>query len=137
MTKVITYGTFDLLHIGHVHLLGRARALGTSLVVGVSTEAFNAQKEKEAVYPFEERRQIVAALRDVDEVIAEHSWEQKIHDITTLGVDVFVMGSDWTGHFDFLKAYCDVVYLPRTEGVSTATLKSGLRSVPTSGLPRR
>nr|WP_129339098.1 adenylyltransferase/cytidyltransferase family protein [Cellulomonas endophytica] len=124
--RVMTYGTFDLLHVGHVSLLSRARALGDELVVAVSTDEFNATKGKGAYFPWSERAAMVAALRCVDRVVPEHRWEQKAHDVVRLGVDVLVMGDDWVGRFDELRALCDVVYLPRTPGISTTRIKQDL-----------
>lgn len=126
MKKVLTYGTYDLLHRGHINLLKRARALGDYLVVAISTDEFNAIKGKTAYYTYEERKYVLEAVRYVDEVIREDNWEQKIGDVQRLGVDVFVMGDDWEGKFDFLKPYCQVVYLPRTEGISTTKIKLDL-----------
>jgi glycerol-3-phosphate cytidylyltransferase len=123
---VITYGTYDLLHKGHVLLLERAKRLGDYLIVGLSTDAFNAVKSKSCVYPYEDRFQIVSAIKYVDEVIPEECWEQKAEDIKKLGVDVLVMGDDWEGRFDSLREYCEVVYLPRTLGISTTSIKTGL-----------
>ncbi len=117
---VITYGTYDLLHIGHINLLQRARALGDRLIVALSTDAFNwNMKQKKCVQSYAERKAILESLVFVDLVIPEQSWEQKIDDIRNYCVDTFVMGSDWSGKFDFLKEYCKVIYLPRTEGIST------------------
>lgn len=126
MKKVLTYGTFDLLHKGHIRLLERAAALGDDLTVGVSTDEFNAKKGKKAYTKYEDRVYILKAIRYVDHVIAETSWDQKIKDVVDNNIDVFVMGSDWEGKFDFLKDYCEVVYLPRTEGVSTTKIKHDL-----------
>lgn len=127
MKTVLTYGTFDLFHIGHLNLLKRARALGDKLIVAVSTDEFNATKGKTTLMPFEHRVELVRSVRYVDEVIAEHQWEQKIVDVQQHKVDVFVMGSDWQGKFDFLKPYCDVVYLPRTDNVSSTDLKKAIQ----------
>jgi glycerol-3-phosphate cytidylyltransferase len=126
MRKVITYGTYDLLHVGHINLLRRARELGDYLIVVVSSDEFNAIKGKKAYYSFEDRKKILEAIRYVDEVLPEYTWEQKIDDVKNNNVDVFVMGDDWTGKFDFLKEYCEVVYLPRTEGISTTKIKQDL-----------
>ena len=126
MKKVITYGTYDLLHVGHINLLRRARELGDYLIVVVSSDEFNAIKGKKAYYSFEDRKKILEAVRYVDEVLPEYTWEQKIDDVKNNNVDVFVMGDDWTGKFDFLKEYCEVVYLPRTEGISTTKIKQDL-----------
>ena len=126
MKKVITYGTFDLLHVGHINLLRRAKALGDYLIVVLSTDEFNRGKHKEAYHSYENRKHILEAIRYVDEVIPETCWEQKIPDVVNNQVDVFVMGDDWEGKFDFLKEYCEVVYLPRTEGISTTQIKDDL-----------
>ena len=126
MKKVITYGTYDLLHVGHINLLRRAKALGDYLIVVVSSDEFNAIKGKKAYYSFEDRKKILEAIKYVDEVLPEYTWEQKIDDVVKNNVDVFVMGDDWTGKFDFLKEYCEVVYLPRTEGISTSKIKEDL-----------
>lgn len=126
MKKVITYGTFDLLHIGHVHLLRRARELGDHLTVAVSTDQFNEGKGKKTILPFAERLEIVRSLRYVDEVVPESSWEQKVDDVRRLQIDVFAIGADWAGKFDFLKPLCQVVYLPRTPDVSSSQLKAEL-----------
>ena len=127
MTRVITYGTFDLLHWGHVHLLERAAAMGDELIVGLSTDEFNAQKHKEAYTSFEHRKYILEAIRYVDKVIPEETWEQKISDVKKYDIDIFVMGDDWKGKFDFLADYCKVVYLPRTRGISTSQIKEDLK----------
>lgn len=126
MKKVITYGTFDLLHVGHINLLRRAKALGDYLIVVVSSDEFNAIKGKKAYYSFEDRKKILEAVKYVDEVLPEYTWEQKIDDVVKNNVDIFVMGDDWAGKFDFLKDYCEVVYLPRTEGISTTKIKEDL-----------
>jgi len=127
MTRtVITYGTYDLLHKGHILLLERARQLGDFLIVGLSTDEFNRIKNKHCVYPYEDRFTIVSAVKYVDKVIPEECWEQKVEDIKRFGVDTLVMGDDWEGHFDFLREYCEVVYLPRTPGISTTSTKSNI-----------
>lgn len=123
---VITYGTFDMFHIGHLRLLQRTKALGDTLIVGVSTDEFNRLKDKKTLIPFEHRREIVANINCVDRVIAEESWEQKVDDILRYEVDIFAIGDDWRGKFDFLKEYCEVVYLPRTSDISTSRLKRSL-----------
>lgn len=129
MKKVITYGTFDLLHWGHINLLKRAKALGDYLVVAISTDEFNDLKNKKAYHSFENRKMILEAIRYVDEVIPENTWEQKKDDIIREGIDIFVMGDDWEGKFDELAEYCDVVYLPRTIGISTSMIKKDLTKV--------
>lgn len=129
MKTVLTYGTFDLFHVGHLRLLKRLRALGDRLIVGVSTDAFNAGKGKKTIVGFEERAEIVSHLECVDLVIPEFSWDQKVVDIRTHEVTVFGMGHDWAGKFDFLRSECDVVYLPRTEGVSSTELKALIKVV--------
>ena len=126
MKKVITYGTYDLLHIGHINLLRRARELGDYLLVVLSTDEFNAIKHKTAYHSYEDRKAILEAIRYVDEVIPETCWEQKISEVVDNQIDVFVMGDDWVGQFDFLKEYCEVVYLPRTDGISTTKIKNDL-----------
>ena len=128
MTKVITYGTFDLLHYGHIRLLQRAKALGDYLIVALSTDEFNEIKGKKAYHNYETRKKMLEAVRYVDLVIPEENWEQKINDVKEYHVDVVVMGSDWAGsdRFDYLKDYCEVVYLDRTEGVSTTKIKKDL-----------
>lgn len=126
MRKIITYGTFDLLHPGHVNILRRAKDLGDYLIVAVSSDEFNALKGKKSYYTYEERRHILDAIKYVDEVIPEHNWEQKVQDVQKHEIDVFVMGDDWKGEFDFLSEFCDVVYLPRTEGISTTKIKKDL-----------
>lgn len=126
MKKVITYGTFDLLHHGHISLLKRAKELGDHLTVAVSSDEFNLGKGKVCAYPYEERAYIVEAIKYVDYVIPETSWEQKITDIQEHEIDVFVIGNDWAGKFDFLKEYCEVIYLPRTDGISTTQIKNAL-----------
>lgn len=126
MRKVITYGTYDLLHRGHINLLRRARELGDHLVVGLSTDRFNAMKHKDAFYSYEERKLVLEAVRFVDQVIPEDCWEQKRGDVQRHGIDVFVMGDDWRGHFDDLADLCEVVYLPRTEGISTTKIRTDL-----------
>ncbi len=126
MKTVITYGTFDLLHKGHVRLLKRAKALGDYLIVGLSTDEFNEIKGKRAYMSYHDRKYVLEAIRYVDKVIPEKNWGQKIHDVKKYHVDVFVMGDDWKGKFDFLKKYCQVIYLPRTKGISTTKIKHDL-----------
>lgn len=129
MRKVITYGTFDLLHTGHINILRRAKEYGDYLIVAISSDEFNALKGKKAYYSFEQRKLILEAIRYVDEVIPEHTWEQKIQDVANHDVDVFVMGDDWEGKFDFLAESCEVIYLPRTVGISTTKIKKDLNKV--------
>jgi glycerol-3-phosphate cytidylyltransferase len=124
--KVITYGTFDLLHAGHVNLLKRARALGDYLIVALSSDAFNKLKHKDAFLSFEARKVILESLRFVDKVIPESNWEQKRKDIKKYHADILVMGDDWRGKFDDLKDICKVVYLQRTPDISTTVLKRRL-----------
>jgi glycerol-3-phosphate cytidylyltransferase len=126
MKKVITYGTFDLIHQGHINILRRAKAMGDYLIVALSTDEFTAGKGKQTFYTYEERKLILEAIKYVDEVIPETSWEQKIDDVVKHHIAVFVIGADWTGKFDFLKPYCEVAYLPRTEGISTTRIKNEL-----------
>lgn len=127
MRKVITYGTFDLLHVGHINLLKRAKEMGDYLLVALSTDEFNTLKHKTAYHSYEDRKAILEVIRYVDEVIPENSWDQKIKDVQENGIDIFVIGDDWEGQFDFLKDYCQVVYLPRTEGISTTKIKKDLK----------
>ncbi|MEK5066200.1 glycerol-3-phosphate cytidylyltransferase [Cytobacillus sp. FSL R5-0596] len=129
MKKVLTYGTFDLLHWGHVNLLKRAKDLGDHLTVAISTDEFNKIKNKKAYHSFDNRKMILESIRYVDKVIPEDNWEQKIQDVIDNEIDIFVMGDDWKGHFDFLKDYCEVVYLPRTIGISTSQIKDDLKLV--------
>lgn len=126
MKRVITYGTFDLLHYGHINLLRRAKQYGDYLIVALSTDEFNLLKGKKSFFDYEKRKQLLEAIRYVDLVIPENSWEQKIDDVKTYHVDTFVMGGDWTGKFDYLKEYCEVVYLERTPEVSTTMIKEQL-----------
>lgn len=128
MKKVITYGTFDLLHQGHINILKRAKALGDYLIVGISTDEFNELKKKDSFHSFETRKYILEAIKYVDEVIAEETWDQKVSDIQNNNIDVFVMGDDWEGKFDELKEYCEVVYLPRTPHISTTQIKEELNN---------
>ncbi|MBK6302816.1 MAG: glycerol-3-phosphate cytidylyltransferase [Arcobacter sp.] len=123
---VLTYGTFDMFHIGHLNLLNRLKSLGDKLIVAVSTDEFNSIKGKKTLIPFEQRALIVQNIKCVDMVISEENWEQKIDDIKKYNVDIFAMGDDWKGKFDFLKDYCEVIYLPRTQNISTTELKKEL-----------
>ena len=127
MKKIITYGTFDMLHHGHINLLSRARDLGDHLTVGLSTDGFNAGKGKKCFHPYEDRASVLSAIRYVDSVIPEISWEQKIEDIKRFKIDIFVIGDDWKGKFDFLEEHCKVVYLARTPGISTTQIKMSLK----------
>lgn len=120
---VITYGTFDILHAGHVNLLRRARRLGDRLVVGLSSDEFNMGKHKSSLLNYANRKAVLEAIRYVDGVFPENSWEQKVDDIRRYSASVFVMGDDWTGKFDFLSEHCEVVYLPRTPEISTTDIK--------------
>lgn len=126
---VITYGTFDLFHVGHVRLLKRLRALGDKLVVGISSDQFNEIKGKTSFFSYDERSEIVASCKYVDEVFAEHHWEQKIDDIKKHNATIFAMGDDWKGKFDYLQSFCRVIYLPRTEDISTTEIKSQLSRI--------
>ena len=122
----ITYGTFDLFHIGHLKLLERIKSMCSNLIVAVSTDEFNKLKGKTCIIPYEQRAAIIAGIKYVDKVIPEDNWEQKITDIEKYNVDCFAMGNDWEGKFDFLKEKCDIIYLPRTDGISTTELKHRL-----------
>lgn len=128
MRTVITYGTYDVLHIGHINLLRRARELGDRLIVGLSTDEFNAGKHKTSLLDFENRRATLEAIRYVDLVIPEESWEQKIEDVKKHQVDIFVIGDDWAGKFDFLSDLCEVRYLSRTADISSTIVKHKLLS---------
>ncbi len=124
--NILTYGTFDLFHYGHMNLLMRAKQLGDYLIVALSTDEFNRVKGKESIMNYAQRKEILENLRCVDLVIPETDWDQKINDVQTYQVDIFVMGDDWEGEFDFLKDYCKVIYLPRTEVVSSTMLKEAV-----------
>ena len=128
MKRILTYGTFDLLHFGHIEILRRAKSLGDYLVVALSTDEFNAIKGKKAYYNYETRKKMLEAIRYVDLVIPEKNWEQKRNDVLEYKIDTVVMGSDWEGNknFECLKDICEVVYLPRTEGISTTKIKKDL-----------
>ena len=128
MKRILTYGTFDLLHYGHIRLLQRAKALGDYLIVALSTEEFNELKGKKTYHNYETRKMMLEAIRFVDLVIPEENWEQKINDVEKYDIDVVVMGSDWAGSdkFEYLNDYCNVVYLDRTEGISTTKIKKDL-----------
>jgi glycerol-3-phosphate cytidylyltransferase len=128
MKRVLTYGTFDLLHWGHIRLLRRARGLGDYLVVALSTEDFNAGKGKRTYHDFETRKAMLEAVRYVDLVIPENDWDQKVQDVTRYEIDTVVMGGDWEGdpRFELLRPHCELVYLDRTEGISTSKIKNDL-----------
>ena len=121
---VLTYGTFDLLHYGHLEILRRASLLGDKLIVGVSTDKFNEIKGKTCVLPYQKRKELLDSLDYVDKVIPENNWEQKVTDIKDNDIDIFVMGDDWEGKFDELKVFCEVIYFPRTNGISSTKLRS-------------
>jgi glycerol-3-phosphate cytidylyltransferase len=121
---VLTYGTFDLLHYGHLEILKRASLLGNKLIVGVSTDKFNEIKGKTCVLPYQKRKELIESLDYVDKVIPENNWDQKVIDIQDNNIDIFVMGDDWKGKFDELKVFCEVIYFPRTNGISSTKLRS-------------
>jgi glycerol-3-phosphate cytidylyltransferase len=128
MKRIITYGTFDLIHYGHINLLKRAKALGDYLIVALSTDEFNwNQKQKKCYFSYETRKQLLEAIRYVDLVIPEENWNQKETDVKEYQIDTFVMGDDWNGKFDFLKDQCEVIYLPRTPEISTSQIKQDLK----------
>jgi len=130
MKRVITYGTFDLLHYGHINLLRRAKQQGDYLIVALSTDEFNwNSKQKKCYFEYERRKALLEAIRFVDLVIPENNWEQKTEDINLYHVDTFVMGDDWEGKFDFLKEHCEVVYLPRTPEISTTQIKQEIKGI--------
>ncbi len=130
MKRIITFGTFDVLHIGHVRILQRAKQLGTHLTVGVSTDALNwSKKQKKTVYSQYDRLEIVKAISGVDQVFFENSLEEKGRYIVDYKADILVMGDDWAGRFDEFKSLCEVVYLPRTEGISTTQLLEEIRAI--------
>lgn len=130
MKKVITYGTFDLLHYGHVNLLERAKALGDYLIVVLSSDEFNwNEKHKKCYFSYNERKRLLESIRYVDLVVPETSWNQKVEDIKEFKVETFVMGDDWKGKFDYLSEYCEVIYLPRTPEISTTQIKQDLQGV--------
>jgi glycerol-3-phosphate cytidylyltransferase len=129
MRTVITYGTFDILHRGHINILRQARELGDRLVVGLSSDEFNAGKHKSSLLNFENRKCVLESVKYVDIVIPECTWDQKISDIHEFDVDIFVMGDDWQGKFDELKKYCEVFYIPRTKEISTTLIKTSLEGI--------
>ncbi len=124
---IITYGTFDMFHIGHLNLLKRLSERGDRLIVGVSTDEFNLLKGKKTLIPYDQRAKIVEAIECVDLVIPENDWEQKVRDVKEYKVDTFAIGEDWKGEFDFLQEYCEVMYLERTKDISTTDLKRSLK----------
>ena len=127
MKRVITYGTFDLFHVGHLNILRRAKELGDYLVVAVSSDKFNEnEKQKKCYFSYEDRKKMLEAIRYVDLVVPEENWDQKRSDVQKYNIDTFVMGDDWKGKFDFLKDLCEVVYLPRTPDISTTQIKKDL-----------
>lgn len=126
--NVITYGTFDLFHIGHLRLLNRISSYGENVIVGVSTDQFNSLKGKHSSVSYEERIEIVSAIKGVDLVIPEESWEQKINDIQKYQIDAFFIGDDWLHKFDYLSEYCEVIYLPRTKGISSTMIKENVKN---------
>lgn len=123
MKKIITYGTFDLMHYGHIELLRRAKELGDYLIVGLSSDKFNEIKNKKSHFSYDKRKEMLEAITYVDQITPENNWEQKKKDIVSNNVDVFVMGDDWAGKFDHLKSICEVVYLPRTPDISSTAIK--------------
>lgn len=123
MKKILTYGTFDTMHWGHINILKRASELGNYLLVGISSDEFNAIKGKKSYHDFETRKQMVESIVYVDKAIAEHNWDQKVKDIKDYDIDVLVMGDDWEGEFDHLREYCEVIYLPRTKSISSTQIK--------------
>lgn len=129
MKVVITYGTFDLFHVGHIRLLKRLKSLGNKVIVGISTDEFNDLKGKKSFFSYDERYEIVSSCKYVDEVFPENSWEQKRSDITKYGIDIFAIGDDWKGKFDDLSDICEVVYLSRTDDISTTKIKAELHKI--------
>ncbi|MEZ9624667.1 adenylyltransferase/cytidyltransferase family protein [Aliivibrio fischeri] len=126
MKIVITYGTFDLFHVGHVRLLERLSSLGDKLIVGISTDDFNSLKGKESFFSYAERKEIVESCKYVDFVFPEESWEQKVDDIKKYEASIFAIGDDWKGKFDYLNEYCEVEYLTRTANISTTDIRTSL-----------
>lgn len=133
MKTILTYGTYDILHYGHIRILERAKKLGDYLIVALSTDEFNKIKGKKSYYDYETRKKMLEAIKYVDLVIPENTWEQKRTDVTKHKVDIVVMGSDWENNenFECLKDICEVRYLPRTEGISTTKIKEDLKNIPT------
>lgn len=126
MKTILTYGTYDLLHYGHIEILRRAKEMGDYLIVGLSTDEFNKSKGKKSYYSYNDRKYMLESIRYVDLVIPENNWDQKSKDVNRFEVDTFVMGHDWEGKFDFLRDICRVIYLNRTEGISTTQIKKEL-----------
>jgi glycerol-3-phosphate cytidylyltransferase len=122
MNKVITYGTFDTFHFGHLELLRRAKELGDYLIVGLSSDEFNKIKGKNSIFNFEKRKEWILSIKYVDEIIIESNWEQKEKDILAMNISIFVIGDDWKGKFDFLP--CEVIYLKRTKEISSTKIKN-------------
>lgn len=129
MTTIITYGTFDMFHIGHVNLLKHLSELGDRVIVGCSTDDFNSRKGKKSIIPYEQRVEVLLSCRYVDEVFPENDWSQKIADVQKYAVDIFGMGNDWAGKFDFLGEYCKVIYLPRTDNISSTDVRKIVNSM--------
>lgn len=136
MKVILTYGTFDLFHVGHIRLLKRLSLLGDRLVVGISSDSFNEMKGKKSFFSYAERAEIVSSCKYVDEVFPENNWDQKIDDIKKHGVTCFSMGDDWIGKFDYLEEYCEVLYLERTEDISTTDIKKKLSLISQSELEK-
>jgi len=136
MKIIITYGTFDMFHVGHVRLLKRLRDLGDKLIVGISSDEFNLLKGKKSFFSYEERAEILESCKYVSSVFPEHNWEQKKNDIVKYQANVFAMGNDWEGEFDELQDLCEVVYLPRTENISTTKIKNTLAKIDSSDLEK-
>ena len=128
-TTVLTYGTFDLFHVGHVRLLKRLRAIGDRLVVGLSSDEFNKVKGKNVIIPYKDRKEILMSCRYVDDVFMENCWEQKREDLIREKADIFAMGDDWAGKFDDLDDIVNVLYLPRTKDISTTDLKTVMKEI--------
>lgn len=129
MKRIITYGTYDLLHYGHINLLKRAKSMGDYLIVALSTDKFNLLKGKKCYFNYDKRKKMLEAIRYVDLVIPESTWEQKVNDVQLYHINTFVIGNDWKGKFDFLKEHCEVVYLDRTPEVSTTEIKNKLSKI--------
>jgi glycerol-3-phosphate cytidylyltransferase len=136
MKTIITYGTFDLFHVGHIRLLKRLRALGDELIVGISSDEFNVSKGKESFFSYAERAEILESCKYVSKVFPEDNWEQKKDDIKKYNADVFAMGDDWFGKFDALSEFCEVIYLPRTKKISTTEIKGKLSKIDNVELDR-